>query len=250
MSSRDRNASIDNTWYGRPAMYLSYLAGASLTYLLFRALWGQYILTDMNALMGTGMVVWEGLGKVWFIFVWGFGITLILGLVLRRYVYNEASRSKQVLKGIWTSLNAGFFEEIIFRGFLFMNTMVMMVFFNAITFGLVRWVNENIMIPVTDWVTFYTLHEQLVNHGEWYFGAAIISAAAAFRDAHKGLGYLGWLNAWWIGLVMFFLTFNYGLPTAIAAHIIYDVIVFTVAALVSRKPDPLELAIANIIDRL
>jgi Type II CAAX prenyl endopeptidase Rce1-like len=63
-------------------------------------------------------------------------------------------------------------------------------------------------------------------------GAAVISSNATFRRAHQQLGYLVVLNSWIIGIVLFWLMFNYGLVASIIAHIAYDLVVFaTVVAL-------------------
>jgi hypothetical protein len=57
----------------------------------------------------------------------------------------------------------------------------------------------------------------------------MISANFWFRDGHKYQGLLGWTNSWWLGCVFIFATLTYGLPAAIAVHVILDITVdFTV----------------------
>lgn len=73
--------------------------------------------------------------SVWFIFLWGGGMTLIMGFILinkpRRHFPGEV-----LIHGMWISLNAGVFEEIIFRWLRFAIAMIMLPFLNLITFGL------------------------------------------------------------------------------------------------------------------
>lgn len=248
MSKRHVINPMDMRWYVITGLYLAGLVGVYIVFLLFRHFWGQYMLTDMNELSGLGYVSAGGLGSVWFIFVWAVAVPLVVYALGHRR-YSHLSRPHQVIKGLWVSLNAGIFEEIIFRGFLFLNAMVMMVFFDAITFGLVQWINVHVLLPFSDWITFGALHEQLIETPEWYFGAAILSAAAEFRRRHEYLGLFGWINSWFVGMVMFYLVFNYGLLTAIAAHVIYDAIIFVIRGLTSKR-DPVYDLVSAALRRL
>ena len=107
----------------------------------------------------------------------------------------------------------------------------MLPFLNLITFGLLEWLYTNVLVPVANWATFGALSEFLFHPASWVVGAAIISANGFFRDGHKGNGFIGWVNSWFIGMVLFYLMLNYGLWTAIVAHILYDVVVFTAVAI-------------------
>lgn len=112
--------------------------------------------------------------------------------------------------------------------------MIMLTFFNWITFGLVHWFFANLFIPVANWLTFGALAPQLLATN-WVLGAAIVSAAGDFRDAHKYLGLLGYINSWFMGMLLFWLMFRYGIFTAMVAHAIYDMILFVARALKSRE---------------
>lgn len=178
-----------------------------------------------------------GLAAVWFIFVWGAALKLLLGVLFRRrpreYTAGEVFRF-----GMWVSLNAGVFEEIIFRWLRFIIAMIALPFINFLLLGflpgfagVLHWAYGKILVPAADFVTFGALHEWLYHPASWVIGAAIISANGQFRGAHDKNGLLNSINSWFLGMVMFWLMFNYGLLTAIAAHVLYDVIVFAVGAL-------------------
>ncbi len=220
-------------------LYTVKLLVSVAVYLLLRNFWGRYMLTDFRELEGHGFVA-AGLRHVWFIFAWAFGVTFLTAFILRRRRTIYISRITQVLKGLWLSVNAGWFEEIIFRGFMFLNAMVTLVFMNWLTGwivsgGLIKWLYVHWLVPLANWATFHALQPQLMGHHNWAFGAAIVSVTVAFRDEHKYLGPVGWINSWFFGMVMFYLVFNYGLLTAIVAHAVYDAIIFTIDVLASKR---------------
>jgi hypothetical protein len=176
----------------------------------------------------------DGLGQVWFIFAWAVVSTLAAAMIARRRGLWLAAPARTILgRGVWASVNAGVFEEIIFRWLAFLSAMVVLRFLNWVTFGLLEWLYTAVLVPVANWLTFGALDAQL--YGPWVLAAAIISTNAHFRDGHQYLGFVGWVNAWFIGMVMFWLMFNYGLLTAIAAHIVYDVGIVVVLAIVGPR---------------
>lgn len=230
---------MDIPSYMVTGIYLGKLAISLVGFLFLNYFWGRYMLMDWTQFKGHGLVL-SGVERVWPFFVWGGGVTLLAALVGNRYVSSDP-KPVQTTKALWLSLNAGVFEELIFRVLMFLNAMVLLVFTNFITFGLVKWLYMHWFIPLANWATFHALQPQLMGHHavSWVFGAAIISAASAFRDAHKHLGLIGWVNAWFAGMLLFWLLFNYGLLTAIAVHFVYDAIIFTLRAVTSKKPGPL-----------
>lgn len=214
-------------------MYLGLLVIALAVYGFLHLFWSDRVLLTLKDLEGHGLV-WSGLTHVWFIFVWGFGVTLLMAFIqpsLRSY----DSLPRLLGRGWWISLNAGYFEEAIYRWLAFFVAMMVLPFFNLITFGLTKWLYTTVLIPLANIATLHALQPYLHHPGSWTFGAAIVSASIAFRDAHEHLGLFGWVNAWFGGMVMFWLMFNYGLLTAIMAHVIYDAIIFTVVALVATE---------------
>ena len=74
------------------------------------------------------------------------------------------------------------------------------------------------------------VHELLYPPGEWAVGAAVVSANIFFRDGHKYQGPFGVLNAWFIGLVMFWVMFTYGVWPAIICHFLYDFLIYATVA--------------------
>lgn len=99
----------------------------------------------------------------------------------------------------------------------------------------IEWFNNEILVPFADWASFGKMHNLLItdsptNPDAWAIGAGLITANARFRDGHKYQGPLGIVNSWYIGLVMFWLMFTYGLVAAIAIHFLYDFGIFATVA--------------------
>lgn len=174
-----------------------------------------------------------GLTRVLPLFVWGVVLTVALGLILiARRAPRDARPSTVFIRGTWLSLNAGFFEEIIFRWLLLLIAPAVLTVLNFITFGLVKWFYLKVLIPVADWITLGLLEPQLTA-ANWLLGAAIISVNGRFRQGHLHNGFLAGLNAWFIGMLMFYLLFNHGIWAAIVAHILYDLCVFWTASVMT-----------------
>lgn len=241
MSNKGTRHPLERSWSDITVGYGIALLGSWLFFLFLQHFWGEYMLIDLKALNGQGDTG-AGLTKVWFIFAWALVASLVIGLVLNRWHVSYKSRFVLLIKGLWFSLNAGFFEELIYRAFAFMSAMVILPFVNFITFGFMRWLYSEALVPLANFMTFGALEPQLLGHSNWVFGAAIVSASIKFRNDHKHLGSIGMINAWFLSMVMFYLVFNYGIVTAIVAHVVYDAIVFTVVAASVRRPSNLELA--------
>jgi hypothetical protein len=94
----------------------------------------------------------------------------------------------------------------------------------------VRWLYEWALFPMVDWVTMGYLTEYLYHPHSWAVGAAIIGANAAFRDGHKYQGLLGTINAWFLGMIFFWVVFTYGLFAAMVVHFLYDLAIFATVA--------------------
>jgi hypothetical protein len=206
------------------------------------------MLMSFNELNKHGSVL-SGLGKVWFIFAWATVVPLLAVYLLKGRSVSYDSRTEQIVKGWWISLNAGVFEELTFRVFLFLAAMVIEPWVNVITFGLERWLTVNVEVPVANWATLHALQPQFTAHPNWVFAGAIITASVWFRNGHKYLGPIGYINSWFIGMVMFYLVFNYGLVTAIVAHFVYDAIIFTIGGLTSERAIPARRAFGRSLGR-
>lgn len=220
------------------AVYVVSLALTGLVLWVLSSLWGDHIHMTLDELLGDGFVA-EGLSRVWFIFAWGALATIAIRLLSGRG--HTSSRTRQVAQGWWISLNAGVFEELIYRWMVFFNAMVFLTFFNWITFGLVKWFYGELLVPVANFFTFHALEAYLYDPRSWLVGAALVSASVKFRDAHHEedlpwfLNLFRKVNAWFGGMVMFWLMLNFGLLTAIVAHVLYDAIVFTIGAIMREE---------------
>jgi hypothetical protein len=215
-------------------VYVEMLLGVAVGYLLLRIFWSDRVLLGIDDLWNHGLVL-AGLGRVWFIFAWAFGTTMLMLLIAGNSYLSYYGKGKLTLRGLWLSLNAGVFEELIFRWVVFSVAMIILPFVNWLTFGLVHWFYYHTLVPLANLTTFHALDPYLHYHSSWVVGAAIVSASATFRDRHAYLGLLGWVNAWFLGMVMFWLVLNYGLLTAIVAHALYDAIIFTIVALTTQS---------------
>lgn len=219
-------------------VYLLSTAIVGVIYLILHHFWGNIMVLDIGELLRKEFHI-QNLHDVWLMFVWAIASTLLICLLSGRTA-SRLSRFEQIVRGIWVSINAGVFEEIIFRVFMFLNAMVILTFFNFITFGFVEWLYTAILSPVANFFTFYALDDQLQGGG-WLLGAAIISANVRFRNGHKHQGLLGMINSWFMGMVLFWLMFHYGIVAAITAHVLYDVLVFTTDAVLSVRKSSLEI---------
>ncbi|MCX6744176.1 MAG: CPBP family glutamic-type intramembrane protease [Candidatus Parcubacteria bacterium] len=177
----------------------------------------------------------EGLQAALPIFGWGIflkTISIIFRPVwLSREIIKQVDPDVFIGKGIFDSLRAGIFEEIGFRWLFFFNSIAITKLMNFILLGfmdhgIVKWVFLTIIAPISNWMSFDLLQGYIYNPLGWFVGAAMLTVNAAFREGHKYQGPIGWLNSWYVGLFFFWLMFNYGIPTAILAHIIYDVVLF------------------------
>ncbi|HTE57140.1 MAG TPA: hypothetical protein VK694_00190 [Verrucomicrobiae bacterium] len=228
-----------------PPLYITMYKFVELVLFLF-VYWLCYLFArdwmvmDFDDLWKPDGNVGAAIGKVSFIFAWAIGVTLVIGIYqVVKEVPREHDPGETFWKGLWISINAGFFEELIYRWLRFFIAMVLLRFLNAIFYGFVAWWYTEIMIPVVNWETLGALEPQLTGHPEWLFGAAVLSAATKFEEAHEYQGWFGKTNAWFIGMVLFYVMFNYGLWAAIVVHVLYDVCVFTTRAFVnSRLEDP------------
>ena len=142
--------------------------------------------------------------------------------------------------GLWSSAFAGVIEEIGFRWIIFLGSMIIIYITNWILggflgkdYGLLRWIYSVIAAPLSNYVTLGILKDQIVVNNYWYFGAAIISANALFREGHKYLGWVGLVNSWFIGMFLFYIMFVHGLFAAITIHFLYDFLIYTLLAIIS-----------------
>lgn len=175
-----------------------------------------------------------GLASTWYIFAWAALLSSIVAIVLIRNQVPTPLRPRTLfIGGLLTSLRAGVLEELVFRWLLVLSAPVGITILNTITFGLVKWLHVHALLPLANWATFGILEPQL-HASNGVMAAALLVVAAVFRNGHAYLGPFGFVNAWFLGMVMFYLVFNFGLITAIVAHVLYDAIIFSTLALSAR----------------
>ncbi|GAA5069938.1 hypothetical protein HNP84_001835 [Thermocatellispora tengchongensis] len=122
---------------------------------------------------------------------------------------------------VWSTV-----EEIVFRWLLFYAAIAGAVFMDYIVLGFaglhpVRWVFTEVLIPLADLATGRQLHEILIGM-PWIVAAAILTSNGRFRNGHGYQGILGWIWSWYMGMFLFLIMFEHGLPLAIAVHVVYN----------------------------
>ncbi|MDX1987538.1 MAG: hypothetical protein SFV17_12690 [Candidatus Obscuribacter sp.] len=167
------------------------------------------------------------------IFAWGAGLTTIASVLTWNEPSDNRKAEKLYAKGIATSLLAGVLEEIAFRWIIFYASIALSLALNFLLlgfagFGLIELVHNYFFGPIVNFFTLGHLSNWLVNKELWYIGAGMISANGLFRDGHKYLGPVGFINSWFIGMFMFALLQDYGLVACIVCHFVYDLLIFTV----------------------
>ena len=182
-----------------------------------------------------GTSVLQGVFAGWPVFVWGASISVILATSAHRLSSHGTSAGVLFVVGLLRSAQAGLLEEIAFRWLIFLGAIPSVkianfLIFGWLGFGIPSWLHLRIAAPIADFFTLHALHGWLFSPHGWAVGAALLSTNAFFRDGHKYLGWLGFVNSWFIGMFLFWIMFHYGLLAAILVHFVYDVIVFSIAA--------------------
>ena len=226
MNSEAHHRVLETPAWGVFVRYAMMFAGTFAVFLILTTIWSRHLAMSFDTIWRFNVV---GLGAVWFIFAWA-GLFVLIG---KGDDYFE-KKATLVGRAIWLSVNAGIWEELIFRWLVFGSAMITLTFVNWITFGLLHWLYVTLFIPVANWLTFGALAPQLLG-ANWILGAAVLSASASFQSGHKHLGLFGYLNAWFLGMIFFWLTFNHGIFTAMVAHVMYDLIILVAYALKSKK---------------
>lgn len=169
----------------------------------------------------------------WPILAWAIGLTFLVSILTRNSDEENIYAEYLLRNGFWVSLRAGLMEEILFRWLLLMLWIPMVkvinfIFLGFIDLGLIEIIHLHIIAPIANFFTMDILKEQVGNPNNWSLGAAIIIANSKFRDGHKYLGLIGFVNSWFIGMFMFYLLFKYGLVAAIVVHFLYDLFIYLV----------------------
>ena len=179
--------------------------------------------------------LWETIKNAWPLYLWGIGATAVLD-IFRRNSLNEKSPVEIIFGGTIISALAGFFEEIGFRWLIFFSAIVTIPVMDWLLLGFVglhwiKWVYVVVLCPVANFFTFGYLEHYLLNGYGWAVAAAIISTNGKFRDGHQYLGFLGYVNSWFLGMYFFWVVFNHGIIAAIIIHFLYDLFIFLTAGI-------------------
>lgn len=222
----------------------------------------NYIVSSISGLIFAGLVgiwwtdiwpwkfmaPWESKGELadWLnigipMFIWALAVSFLFDILrdTRSLQYmrllRDASPAQVFSIGVIRSLWAGITEEIAFRwilpytaipGLLLINWL----FFGFAGFGLNEWFHTTIWSPFANLTTLGHLETSLLAEN-WVIGACMLYTNAFFRDGHKYQGALGWINSWFLGMYLWFICLNYGLIAAIIVHVLYDLIIYTHAAI-------------------
>ena len=175
--------------------------------------------------------LWEAVKTSWVPFAWGTGMTALIAMFTRNDPEHNRNAEVHMLGGLVISIWAGVAEEICFRWLLFYGAIVgtqvvNWFFFGWLGFGIPEWFYLHIMGPVANFFTLGYLHSILFNGFGWAVGSAVIISNGKFRDGHAYLGWLGYINSWFLGMFFFWLMFHYGLFAAILVHFLYDLFIF------------------------
>ena len=184
---------------------------------------------------GTTIADWLLLGLP--IFVWGVTVTFLLK-VFSSGLLRRKDAAGIFIGGTLISIFAGVTEEIAFRWLLFFGSFLTIgatnwAFFGFLGFGLPEWFFTVIWGPLASFTTFGHLEPWLSHPSGWLFGAALLSSNAFFRNGHKYLGPLGYVNSWFLGMFFFYVMFTHGLLAAIFIHFLYDFLIFSTSALIT-----------------
>lgn len=170
---------------------------------------------------------WYDIGRP--LFAWGCGMQIFLIILLRNVFVEELIRVSFLALFI-LSIVSGLLEEILFRWLIFLVNIIFIKVINFLFLGWLGWgiwqaLHNLIFAPMINALTLGYLHNYLANPDIWFVGASMILTNASFRDGHQYQGCLGWLNSWFIGMFLFWITFNYGLICAILIHVFYNFLV-------------------------
>jgi len=196
-----------------------------------------------------------GLSAIWYVFAIGIIATAFKGLtsVIFRAPHTTDT-SRFFTRGTWLALNAGVFEEIMYRWLRLIGAMAVLNILNVVTFGLVRLVVSYILAPIVNWASLGILDRPLAGHLGWLVAGGVVLASLRFKNVHRNTeqspeskktsfaNILGVLTSWYFNLFMFGLVFACGLWTAIVAHVLYELCVYWTRGITnSLHPQPVRV---------
>jgi hypothetical protein len=226
----------------------------SILWHLWPPLFSPFSLTSLWETKG-GISDWVRAGLP--VLMWGAGFTAIVAALTRNSAEENREAGGFLISGWYISLLAGVTEEIRYRWLFFMLSIASVKITNFIlggfvghilgpervtwlqgiiwgpicdllTGGILKWFYLYLIGPVFNVITLGTLSQWLVNPEIWAVGLALLTINGRFRDGHAYLGWVGILNSWVLGFYFYWLTLTWGLPAAIAVHVLYDGLIFSI----------------------
>lgn len=209
---------------------LTAIIGA-LVIAIVKYLWPKFIPLDVWNFWSSPSGIWEGVLAGWPILAWGaFNGARSYIHVDREYAWGK-SAGATFLAGLKKSLWGGITEEIAFRWLIHLGAMpgialINYLLFGFAGFGIPEWFHVNVWGALSNWTTFGMLEPQIFDPNNWFVGAAILYANALFREGHTYQGLFGYINSWFLGMGFFWIVFHYGLPAAIAVHVLHNLLIY------------------------
>jgi hypothetical protein len=213
--------------------FVAQIIGVFIALVLLVSLWPKLIapfkLFEFWHIKGSLL---DAVMNAWPIYLWGISATALLA-VFRSGVPDE-DPGDILIKGTFISIRAGILEEIAFRWLIFFLAIIIIPAIDWALLGFmgVHWVKwlSVFVASVANIFTLGYLEDYLLGGYGWVVAAAVISANSNFRDGHRYLGWLGYVNSWFLGMYFFWVMFTYGIIAAIFIHFLYDFCVFAAAA--------------------
>lgn len=162
------------------------------------------------------LIPYSMLGIIAMNWFFGIGLGYVLGAIMIVVAFEQIVGKREWFAGFSALVGAGFC-------FWYGTLVDPMYFF----FG-------KVLIPIANWTTFGMMESILTDRSTPLFLFGIFATNTAFRNGHKNLGLIGFVNSWYVGMVMVYATMTYGILTAIVLHALYDIII-AVLKYVMRK---------------
>lgn len=184
----------------------------------------------------------EGIKAFWWLSLFGIAVVLITSIyrynLVRGYTIKKFTKywlyvkkmpaEKEFVSKSFERVFHGIWEEILFRWLLFFMTIISAQIVDYLLlgfagFGIVEWIFIYIVRPVMNFISLGKIHWLLYHPAGWFVGLAAISVNQGFATGHvREYKVLGYLSSWFLGFVLFWIIFTYGIVTAIIIHFLYD----------------------------
>lgn len=241
MISQKQNSMAEDKKEGG-SNYLSQTVVAIIIIAVVKEFWPHHIPFDIWQVWETKGTMNEWMQTASYITLSGVILSTLFYIfkadTIRSYELRDRPPIKILIQGFLISVWAGVVEEIAFRWLLFYAGIVTVKIANFILLGfigldIVQWLHNNLFGPIANITTLGYLESYLFHPSSWAVGASILATNATFRDGHLYQGVVGWIHSWIFGMIMFYMLFTYGLIACIVVHFSYDMVIFTLSAILT-----------------